>query len=131
MRGILCLVTALLVFCLSVQESHAQLFGRNRSQVQVNVGGGQAVQVNALNRGFRQPQAQVNVFNSGRHVPFIPNTVRVNSFNSGFRVNSFGSRTAIDSFGNVFEVNAFGAPVIRSSTFRGFAVSPFGSPGCF
>lgn len=112
MKGFLSLfgfVLAFVALCVFPPDSQAQVFGRNRTQVNV-INGGSKVQVNSRN-GFRN-QSQINVF-SGAVVPA--------------RVNTFGTRTVIDGFGNVFEVNSFGQPVIRSSNFRGFGVSSFGT----
>jgi hypothetical protein len=116
MKGLFSLfgfVLAFVTLCVYPPDSQAQVFGRNRTQVNIN-NGGSKVQVNARN-GFRN-QSQVNVINNAP-VPFIPNAVRVNTF---------GSRTVVDGFGNVFEVNSFGQPVIRSNSFRGFGVNSFG-----
>ncbi len=116
---VFCLAFVFSLVCLSL-ESQAQIFGRNRSNVQVNVARNSAVQVNAVNRSFsrnRSSNVQVNV-GGGVVAP----AVRVNSFG---RVNAFG--VVHDPFGNAFRVNSFGQPVIFSNSFRGFAVSPFGA----
>ncbi len=116
------------------QPAEAAIFGRNRSNVQVNVAGSSAVQVNTANRSFsrnRSSNVQVNVGGVVR-----PAAVPIHGASFG-RINAFGSRAVVDRFGNVFEVNSFGQPLIRTSGFRGFntfnTINTFGafaSPHC-
>ncbi len=126
MKGLLSLVFAVAFAVFAVVPAEAAVFGRNK--VQVNVGGGGGVQVNAAKRGFvrNRSNVQVNVGNGFNHAA-VP--IRGQSFG---RVNAFGSRAVVDRFGNVFEVNSFGQPLIRTSGFRGFnSFNTFGGFGTF